>query len=793
MRVKPIAQSIEEQTEVRLTYLKNGYSPLPAHEKMVTMRGWPKIDATEEDIYNWALSTAFRTTAIRIDGDLVAIDVDVNDPDVSDQIMDAFSDAVPVLADAALRFGKGSKFMYLVRCPERPRILASHVWLRNEDQEDDHRVEIFGSGTTRYFTCAGAHTEGALTADGVEIEIEYEWAEGPTPLDTKPDDLIEVSLSDLRKLVDIGNEIMEGAGWTRLQRSRSGELDLAPVFDLTDDMVFECIDGQNRTLEELPAYAKRNQNARCTASWHEPGATNKTRCRITLWHDGSPVVTDFSEFRDHLPVDADKRTTGEKTRDEAAEKATGLGDALKAAGYADIEAVTGEPVSDWFADQVETMLEKWGYMPGQNGSGYAVWLPDASRDKLPLASFRELYAHLFEMGEPGPKGGKPKKHRVVDVWSVSDQRVNVAGYKYKPGVDQRLVEDAGQLWLNNYRPPVLVEKGAHLNVWLSFMEHLTPDEAERDWLHNWIAWKVQHPYDRGAAIVFVSDGEQGTGRGTLFKILRQIFGSENVVGVPYGKLVGTHGQSQFDEWRLDKVLVTCNEASSSEGLHHSGAKRKQYDALKDVVEPGTELITANVKGEKTRTDVSYISLMIASNYADALPIDTLDRRFAVLTTPNKLEEESRLFHDLYVTCRDGMKFSDEFITAIVEHYQGMDPVYADFMKAPYTEAKQEMAELSEGVVERLVRERIEAMGTPDYISSNVVSARVDVALQQRNLSKMSGHVRTATGHMLRAMGYKSKKRVKLNGERHWIYACNGKEAADVHGLSEAELAKLIAA
>ena len=53
------------------------------------------------------------------------------------------------------------------------------------------------------------------------------------------------------------------------------------------------------------------------------------------------------------------------------------------------------------------------------------------------------------------------------------------------------------------------------------------DSKVDNYIMNWVAWSVQHP-DRLPEVALTLIGEKGTGKGTLARALRMIFGSHSI-------------------------------------------------------------------------------------------------------------------------------------------------------------------------------------------------------------------------------------------------------------------------
>jgi hypothetical protein len=124
---------------------------------------------------------------------------------------------------------------------------------------------------------------------------------------------------------------------------------------------------------------------------------------------------------------------------------------------------------------------------------------------------------------------------------------------------------------------------------LTFMQRFLPHEGEREWFFDWMAHKQWKPWIPGTAVWFVADtpeeegprgGEFGTGRGFMFRIGRMLYDEAYVRAEDFSILAGTSGQSDYTDWQHNCVLVTVNEANSSEIAHRRGHRRSVYEVLR---------------------------------------------------------------------------------------------------------------------------------------------------------------------------------------------------------------------
>lgn len=303
-------------TELRTALLANGYVPLPNICKVCMLQGWPTILVNEGTIDQWNRRyKRFPDTGLRIEGGLAVFDIDIDDQQAIDAIARQLETDDRRLLGTLVRYGKGAKEAWFFRIDEPFGRITTRRWLRpgdNLDLDGAHSVEAFGGASPRQFGAFGAHTRNP---DG-SVEILYRWAkredgEDLSPATVRFDELPVFTKADIFGFMDICERVLDELRWTVVTRVQKGEVNISRVFDLTDDMVFDCNDGVNRTLAELEAVAGE-QGLRCSASWLEPGATNRERC-IVGWsrRHGSAFVWESAQAVTHLAESAKPLTARE--------------------------------------------------------------------------------------------------------------------------------------------------------------------------------------------------------------------------------------------------------------------------------------------------------------------------------------------------------------------------------------------------------------------------------------------------------------------------------------------------
>lgn len=179
---------------------------------------------------------------------------------------------------------------------------------------------------------------------------------------------------------------------------------------------------------------------------------------------------------------------------------------------------------------------------------------------------------------------------------------------------------------------VRMEGVGYLNIWVPhdlkpqahdwksierLLKRLTVSEEGFNWFMDFLAWRLQKPTQPAmVAPIFITN--QGSGKGTLHKLLEVIWGKENC-----RLLQANEVNQQFNsELFTGKLLLTLDEVS------------KIGDERKDVM----DLLKHYITGDSLRVEAKYqpastipnrITWLLFTNTLAVLPLEESDRRFTV--------------------------------------------------------------------------------------------------------------------------------------------------------------------
>lgn len=768
--------------ELRLQLIANGYAITRNHDKRTFQRGWPTTVVDAGEIARWSRRfSRDKATGIRVEDGLAVIDIDIDDQAVVDACANAIFDAVPRLEDAAVpllvRKGKGAKEAWFVRTAELFSRIHSRSWVKPGETEDDntHRVEIFGGASARQFGSFGPHT---ISDDG-EVLVRYRWT-GPSPADTPKDELPALTKQEFFAVVDAIEGVLKKHNWALVERSQKGESDAVRVYDLTEDMHFDLNTGQRVSLPELRELAlgeHGGEGLRCSASFLEgPSARNTTRCLVSSTRAGHVAVWDSASAVTHTEALAQVK--------DYSDEINRVAERLK-----EIDERRRHKIAprDGAAVAATKLLATYAYCPTQQLGIVPIYAQDVG-ECMTLASFRTLMLPNCDK-EVGPRGGE-QTINPVDIWASSERRVVVRGMRMRPDKERPLYEEGEAMWVNTYAPVVFTDvQPAGQDAFLLFMEHLLPVKVEREWFLDWLAHKYRYPAIPGPGVIMVSKW-QGAGRGTLFTMVRQLFGSNYARKVDGATLTGEGGQSQYNTWMASSLVILIDELFNAGTGAHLWQRKKAYDRIKGLIDPASrdvEIIQKTLNNYVTQT---YASFLMATNNLNALPLDEDDRRICVLSNKDVMATRPDVEAALEAH-RRGDQFSDEFIVGVAEVLQGRPLAgYNAFATPPMFEGKRNMINHNTTEVGEAAEEALAEL-PGDYVTRNAFVERVrvkmgDAAREEKHL------VQEARDRLDRSKWvFLGRTRVRDNGAKADVWARTEEHAREWNGSPHAARPKML--
>lgn len=185
------------------------------------------------------------------------------------------------------------------------------------------------------------------------------------------------------------------------------------------------------------------------------------------------------------------------------------------------------------------------------------------------------------------------------------------------------VIDIPNKWVNKFSPSKYMQLEGVTNIGIppTIDKVVTSvcgdDSASKEHFLNWLAFIFQTRRKAGTGFIF--HGRTGTGKGVLFdKIIRPLLGEKYV-----NELIIDNLSDQFNQYLETSLILWIDEFNVGDSKSAAALMNK----IKNLVTENTVTIRGMRRNPVQRQ--VYNNLIIASNHADPIPMDSNDRRFNV--------------------------------------------------------------------------------------------------------------------------------------------------------------------
>ena len=215
--------------------------------------------------------------------------------------------------------------------------------------------------------------------------------------------------------------------------------------------------------------------------------------------------------------------------------------------------------------------------------------------------------HPFTVVEPMGKAWLSPKHKTPSVLGVCFEPTQPAGC---------VLNGLLNTWTGLPLKPV----PGSLPGFLALLEHLVPDDDDREYLRNMLAWRYQHLGDTRGCCAVILKGVPGTGKGTLGQYLQRLYGPY-FIEIDHARL-----QSDFNKWLKQKLVIFANEITEETFRE----KASMTQRLKGYV--CGDAVQINQKGVDEYEIANHSTWLFASNAISPLLIEISDRRYSIIAT-----------------------------------------------------------------------------------------------------------------------------------------------------------------
>jgi hypothetical protein len=250
--------------------------------------------------------------------------------------------------------------------------------------------------------------------------------------------------------------------------------------------------------------------------------------------------------------------------------------------------------------------------------------------------------------------GDPPREKLAglgSLWLGREDRRSYDGVRLMPGRPREVVEPGGRRYFNSWQGWGLTPKAGD---WSRIEYHLLEvicrgNRGHYEHLLSWLALGVQFPAEPAGSMI-VLQGRQGTGKGSLYRLMARIYGAHATQITQSRQLTG-----HFNAHLGTALFLFADEAMWA-------GDREGAGVLKGLA---TELtIQLERKGVDVETVPNRLKIMIASNSPWVVPADGDDRRAFVLEVSEEKARDPGYFKAL-VEAIDGDE-APAFFHALLE-------------------------------------------------------------------------------------------------------------------------------
>lgn len=649
----------------------------PSAGKAPALKRWQTIDANVDLVDEW--SRRYRSYSLGIHTRFTpAVDIDCTDESVTQYMVDFVTG---LLGEAPQRVGRAPKTL-MMYCTEEPFTkVKSHVW--EDELGDRHAVEILGSGQQfvafgihpvtrkpykwlgdsplecnsdidlmpitlekariiarefdRYAKSLGWTADPKLSAinGGEEAEswlggaqeaddwldddiFKAKW-EGTTEelaelmADLPPEDSYDRWFPVLAALKDAEREPDEFKEIAREWSAKSDNYDESSFEDKWDNGSFNRVLGQVSSITSLVRRIEKLRNEKTVEEVIIPEFEN---C-VTLadWKLAAERLSETAVFGSVREVAVQKAT-------EAYKQVTGLKkisqSALDDLAYDFSQFDAPEWLSKWVFDLGQLLFVDRNSFKGIGPYGFN------------LSNAR----HLREIGIK----------KAADKFASEDYPIPmVDGLMYYPAmhgdmpgnlrVPPRGLDEPcfftyeGCVYLNTFDPQTLPAMPSSyskadlraIKTVKHFFEVQFPDEKERRYAMDWIAWVVNNP-TRKIDYAMVVVGCEGSGKTIIKKFMTYLLGGRRNVGTVSNTVL----QKSFTDWANGHILKVIEEIS---------IPGHRYDVVNTLKEPiANESLQTEGKHKSADEKVNTASYLAFTNEKGAIPVGKESRRYLILSS-----------------------------------------------------------------------------------------------------------------------------------------------------------------
>lgn len=213
---------------------------------------------------------------------------------------------------------------------------------------------------------------------------------------------------------------------------------------------------------------------------------------------------------------------------------------------------------------------------------------------------------------------------------------------------------------------------------IEYFKSFIPDEQMRNYVLSFIKTKFM-TFDYSPVVLYFI-GAHGSGKDTFVKMLSRIINVSHIAK-PDAKVF----LEQYNSWMMDKYFIQLDEYGNK--LNRLADKQEALGILKSI--SGAEDMQIRPMRQEAFNHKHGITFIMTANL-NPLPVETGDRRMALINTPNKLDQEEWVakFGGIRAVIDKIAEEHLDFCYYLGTEIEQLNP--NDYVIAPYTKDKEKL-------------------------------------------------------------------------------------------------------
>ena len=165
-----------------------------------------------------------------------------------------------------------------------------------------------------------------------------------------------------------------------------------------------------------------------------------------------------------------------------------------------------------------------------------------------------------------------------------------------------------------------------LELFFDHIDYVYPNENERKWMLQWIAFTIQKSHQRCPIAPIHVARTPGIGRSWILRVISGLLGSVNVTTVSTEQIIGEN--RPFNDYLVDCKVVVCEELYTAD----SRDRYKVENALKSDITDQRKQIRREYGTQQI--EQLYCNFLLFTNNPRVISISEKERRYNVFSGPS---------------------------------------------------------------------------------------------------------------------------------------------------------------